>query len=137
MKTLLIIPTLFATALFAGAAPQLQGYLDGLQAEVKKNEPAFNGFSAERGEKVFTSKHIGKRGKEVACTSCHSTVLTNKGENINTGKVIEPLAPSANPKSLSDVKNVKKWLRRNFKDVYTRVGTAKEKGDVLTYILNH
>jgi len=32
------------------------------------------------------------------------------------------------------VKNVKKWLRRNFNDVYTKQGTALQKGDVLYFI---
>jgi len=50
--------------------------------------------------------------------------------------VIEPLSPTTNPQRLTDVKEVTKWLRRNFKDVYNREGTATEKGDVLTYILN-
>ncbi len=136
MKKLLIIPTLLTATLFAGASPQLQSYLDGLHAEVTKDEPAFAGFSAERGEKIFTTEQQGKEGKLIACSSCHTTSLRNKGENTKTGKVIEPLAPSANPQSLTDIKNVKKWLRRNFKDVYARVGTAEEKGDVLTYILN-
>jgi hypothetical protein len=44
-------------------------------------------------------------------------------------------APSANPKSLTDVAEIKKWLKRNFNDVYGREGTAKEKGDVLTFLL--
>ena len=136
MKKLLIIPTLLGTALFAGANPQLQSHLDTLAAEVKKSESAFAGFSAERGEKIFTTQQIDKEGKQIACTSCHTTSLRNKGENAKTGKVIEPLAPSANPQSLTDIKNVEKWLRRNFKDVYSRVGTAREKGDVLTYIIN-
>ncbi|RAZ53054.1 DUF1924 domain-containing protein, partial [Campylobacter hyointestinalis] len=29
----------------------------------------------------------------------------------------------------------KKWLKRNFKDVYLREGTAIEKGDVLYYLI--
>ncbi len=32
------------------------------------------------------------------------------------------------------MKEMKKWLRRNFNDVYKREGTAQEKGDVLLFI---
>lgn len=51
-------------------------------------------------------------------------------------KKIEPLSTKANPSRLTDVKKVQKWLKRNFNDVYNRVGTAQEKGDVLVYILS-
>ena len=47
-----------------------------------------------------------------------------------------PLAPSVNKARLSDVKEVKKWLKRNFKDVFLREGTAEQKGDVLYYIMS-
>jgi cytochrome c len=111
---------------------EVKSYITGLNAEVLKAEPTFQGFDAKRGEVIFTSKHIGKRGKEISCISCHTNNLSNKGENFFTGKVIEPLSPSVNAERLS---SVKKWLRRNFNDVYNRKGTAKEKGDVLTYIM--
>jgi len=132
MKRVLLFIVLSA-ALFA--AP-LDDYLQTLEAQAKKENPNFQGFSAKRGEKIFTSTHIGKRGKKISCTSCHTRDLSATGENIFTGKKIKPLSPKANPKRLKDIKKVKKWLRRNFKDVYKREGTAQEKGDVLLYILN-
>jgi len=135
MKTILTI--LFSLSfLVANENPQIKEFLNTLKSEVQKTEPSFKEFSAQRGEEIFTSKHIGKKGKEVSCTSCHTKDLTTTGENEKTGKKIEPMAPSANSESLTDIKNVKKWLRRNFKDVYSRVGTAKEKGDVITFILS-
>jgi len=115
----------------------IKSYLKQLEAQVKKEDPLFKGFSAKRGEEIFFSTHIGKRGKKISCASCHTKDLKKVGENIFTGKKIEPLSPKANPKRLSDIKKVKKWLRRNFKDVYKREGTPKEKGDVLKFILNN
>lgn len=117
-----------------GASPEVQNYIDSLRIEASKADPAFKGFDAARGEAIFTSTHTGKRGEKVSCTSCHNNDLTSTGKNVVTGKVIEPLAPSVNAKRLSSVKDVKKWLRRNFKDVYNREGTPLEQGDVLTYI---
>jgi hypothetical protein len=111
-------------------------YLNSLENEVKKENPNFKGFDNKRGEKIFTSKHIGKKGKEISCVSCHTNNFTQNGENIFTGKVIKPLSPKVNPKRLSELKTMKKWLKRNFKDVYVREGTALEKGDVITYILS-
>ncbi|PHS58523.1 MAG: hypothetical protein COB17_02825 [Sulfurimonas sp.] len=114
--------------------PQLQVYVQALENEAKKQNTNFKAFNYTRGEKIFTSKHIGKKGKLISCTSCHTNDITQKGKNISTGKVIEPISPNANPKRFTKVKEVKKWLRRNFRDVYKRVGTAEEKGDVITYI---
>ena len=114
---------------------EMQQYMESLRAAALKEDPSFTGFDARRGEQIFTSEHIGKKGRPVSCVSCHTDDLTQKGENISTGKVIEPLSPVANPKRFTKVKDVKKWLRRNFKDVYKRAGTAQEKGDVITYIV--
>ncbi|WP_297441030.1 DUF1924 domain-containing protein [Sulfurimonas sp.] len=136
MKQFILAP-LLVNALFAfDFNPQMQKYMQQLTQEAKKQNSNFSGFSYSRGEQIFTSKHIGKKGKMITCTSCHGDDLTQNGKNISTGKVIEPLSPSANPKRFTKVKSVKKWLRRNFRDVYTRTGTAQEKGDVITYIVN-
>ena len=70
------------------------------------------------------------------CVSSHGNNLSQKAQNIFTGKDINPLAPSVNKARLSDAKEVKKWLKRNFKDVFLREGTAEQKGDVLYYIMS-
>ncbi len=133
MKNLL--PALFCAASLSAASPDVTQYIASLHAEAAEADPAFKSFDAARGRAVFTSKHLGKKGKMIACTSCHTAELAVKGENFFTGKTIEPLAPSANPLRLTSTKEVKKWLRRNFNDVYNREGTAQEKGDVLAYIM--
>lgn len=114
----------------------MKAYMETLSAEAKAQNPNFTGFDATRGEKLFFSKQTGKKGSEMSCTTCHSTNLKNGGQNVNTNKPITALAPSANPARLTDVAEVQKWLRRNFNDVFAREGSAIEKGDVLTYIIN-
>lgn len=114
----------------------MKEYIDTLRAEAKMQNPSFTDFDIKRGEKIFNDVRIGKKGKEISCTTCHSTNLKASGQNINTNKFIEPLAPSVNPSRLSDVAEVEKWLRRNFNDVFSREGSSLEKGDVLTYIIN-
>jgi cytochrome c peroxidase len=130
MRSMLMI-LLTGAVLSATPSPEVTGYMQQLQRE------AALPFDAKRGETLFTSEHIGKKGAPISCTSCHALNLTQPGKNAHTGKVIDPLAPRANPQRLTSVKEVKKWLRRNFKDVYNREGTAQEKGDVLTYIMNY
>ena len=119
---------------FVLLASPVESYMEELAVQAKSEVPNFKGFSVQRGENIFTSEHIGKKGKKISCVSCHGKNLRKSGENIFTGKVIEALSPTANPKRLSKLKDIKKWLRRNFKDVYKREGTAVEKGDVLRYI---
>ena len=114
----------------------MKAYMEGLNAEAKATNPNFTGFDAKRGEALFFSKHTGKKGTEMSCVTCHSNDLKKGGQNINTNKPITALAPSVNATRLTDVAEVEKWLRRNFNDVFAREGTALEKGDVLTYIIN-
>lgn len=130
----LILLTL--TFLTFGFSAVIDDYLNTLKPLAKQENPNFSGFDAKRGEMIFTSTHMGKKGKEISCVSCHGNDFTKSHENFFTGKIIEPLSPKANPTRLSDAKTIDKWLKRNFNDVYNREGTNLEKGDVLTYILS-
>jgi hypothetical protein len=132
----LAIALLFSTSLMA-ASPEVVQYMNELSTTAKAENRSFNGFDAARGKEIFTSTHTGKQGKPMACTSCHTTNLANVGKNSLTGKVIDPLSPRANPQRLTSTKEVTKWLKRNFMDVYAREGSAQEKGDVLTYIMKN
>ena len=129
MNKILFVALFGAASVFA-ATPntEVAKYLSSLKAEAKTE------FSEAAGKEIFTKENI-KDGQKISCTSCHTQNLKGYGENKKTGNRIEPLAPSANPKSLTDVAEIKKWLKRNFNDVYGREGTAKEKGDVLTFLL--
>ena len=53
-----------------------------------------------------------------------------------TGKIIQPMAPAANPMRFTDVAKTQKWFKRNCKDVVGRECTAQEKGDVLTWLIS-
>ena len=117
-------------------AEPIDDFLSKMEAEVKVQQPNFKGFSLERGEKIFTTSNVGKKGEAISCISCHGTDFTKKGKHFFTGKFIDPLSRKANPKAFTNEKHVEKWLKRNFKDVYNRVGTPKEKGDVVTYMLS-
>ena len=84
----------------------------------------------ELGRQFFVKKH----GGEWSCASCHGEAPTRSGRHASTGKVLEPLAPAFNPKSLTDTARVDKWFRRNCKDVLSRECTAGEKADVLAWL---
>ncbi len=116
---------LIATSLSAAAAPTSpQAQLAEWTAVAGK--PA----SAERGRTFFTSQH----GKDISCASCHGSMPIGPGKHVSTGKVLEPLAPAANPKSLTESTKVAKWFKRNCNDVLGRECSAQEKADVLAFL---
>ena len=93
--------------------------------------PGFKGFSSTRGEQLFKARH----GKEWSCSSCHTDNPAAPGKHANTGKDIQPLAPSANTERFTDTAKVEKWFKRNCNDVLGRVCAPQEQGDVLSYLL--
>ena len=88
--------------------------------------------TAARGQEFFNNTH----GSEWKCASCHGAVPTGKGEHAVTHKLIEPMAPAFNPQRFTDAAKVDKWFRRNCKDVLSRECTAREKADVLAWLIS-
>jgi hypothetical protein len=111
-----------ALPLAAAANPILAGY----KAEIKGT------FTAAAGEKLY--KTVGPT--QLSCASCHTDSPKAAGKHAKTNKVIEPLAPSANPKRFTDVAQVEKWFKRNCNDALGRACTTQEKGDFMTYVLS-
>ena len=89
----------------------------------------------QRGE-IFWNKSFPAKAPfaERSCKTCHSANLKNTGKHIRTGKVIEPLAPSVNPKRLTSATNIQKWLKRNCKWTAGKECSAQEKADILAFI---
>ena len=93
------------------------------------------GFDAERGNKNWTKEGKGEGGEKMSCTTCHGADLSQQGNHHKTGKVIQPMAPSANAERFTDVKKIEKWFKRNCNDAWGRECTAQEKGDFLKFLL--
>lgn len=106
--------------------------LDGYRTQAKQENPAFKDFSATAGQKLYTT--VGPN--QLSCSSCHTDSPKNPGKHAKTNKVIEPMAPSANPKRFTDAAQVEKWFKRNCNDALARACTTQEKGDFMTYVLS-
>jgi hypothetical protein len=90
---------------------------------------------AAAGRAAWTVEYAQADGSPArSCATCHDADLTSTGKHAKTGKPIEPLAPSVNPKRLTDPKQVEKWLYRNCRWTLGRECTAAEKADFLAYI---
>ena len=106
-------------------------FLAAYAGEAKKENPAYAGPSAERGQRFFTALH----GQEWSCASCHTRNPGAAGKHAVTNKQIDPLAPAANAARFTRSAKVEKWFKRNCNDVVGRACSAQEKGDVLAYLL--
>lgn len=92
-------------------------------------------FDAAAGERAWTTEHRPAGAKEPrSCATCHGIDLTRPGRHATTGKVIEPLAVSANPKRLTDAEKVELWFGRNCRWTLGRDCTPQEKGDFVRLI---
>jgi hypothetical protein len=119
---------LAASPVFAQTPDEI---LSAIRQDAGEGMSGFKGFSAARGEAFFKTTH----GGEWSCASCHTENPAAQGKHAKTGKLVKPLAPSANAERFSDPSKVEKWFKRNCNDVLGRECTAQEKGDVLTYLL--
>jgi hypothetical protein len=132
MKPALIL--IFSILLLpAGSRPAraaaVDDLLDRYRAEGSGNPSA--GEGAALWERSFTDAQTGQRR---SCSTCHGSDLRRAGKQANTGKSIDPMAPSVNPRRLTDPDFIEKWLARNCKWTFGRPCTPKEKGDFLMFL---
>ncbi|CAH2602439.1 Cytochrome c-type protein SHP [Rhodovastum atsumiense] len=114
--------------------PRRDAILADAAAAAKAADPAFAGFSAERGRALYVGPHQANADVP-ACATCHTQDPRGRGRHVRTGRPIEPLAVSANPARFTDAAAVEKHFVRDCKNVLGRACTAQEKGDVLTFLI--
>lgn len=131
-NSIILAVLLFSINAFATTPQEL---LKQYEVQAKQENPAFTGFSAERGASFFRAERTHSDGKKVSCSTCHTSDPRNQGKT-RANKVIEPLAPVANPQRFTDAAKVEKWFGRNCRDVLERACTAQEKGDYIQYLVN-
>ena len=103
------------------------------EALARREDPVFGGFSAAEGRRIYFAEHV-QEGRTVSCATCHTGDPRRPGRT-PAGKVVEPLAPAANPDRLTDRDDVEKWFKRNCKQVLGRECSAAEKGHFVTFLL--
>lgn len=125
-------PLIFLLSMFAAGGVSANVVDQMLQGYQRQGARSFDGDSG----KTLWTKSFGMNddGHERKCSTCHTADLRRSGKHAKTGKTIDPLAPSANNKRLSDVAEIEKWFKRNCQWTLGRECSAQEKGDFLTYI---
>jgi hypothetical protein len=127
MRMLLVIAmSLFAVSVHADVVDQALAQYRALGA---------GEFDAAAGKALWDKSYPDARSGEVRrCAACHTTDLRQPGKHAQTGKVIEPMAPSVNPQRFTDIKFMEKWFLRNCKWTLGRECTPQEKGNVLMFL---
>lgn len=115
------------------ADPARESIVAAYAAQAKAADPAFAGFSAARGEALYRARNAVNPDAP-ACASCHTDDPTRAGRHVKTGRVIEPVAISANPKRFTDAEKVEERFTRDCKSTVGRVCSAQEKGDYIAFM---
>jgi len=104
-RTFIAVAMLAGLALQSLAAPATAGVRDDLLAQyaasARAADPAFAGFSAERGRTLHQHAFAGGKPETPACTSCHGKDVRGPGRT-PAGKSIEAVAISATPSRYAD-----------------------------------
>lgn len=125
-----------AAAAFTGAAsagPGQDAIIAAWADKAKAADPAFSGFDAAAGKTFFFAKHTGGGAETPSCTSCHTDNIKKSGQT-RAGKAIDPMAVSVQADRYTDLAKVEKWIGRNCNSVLGRDCTAKEAGDVISWL---
>lgn len=121
----------FASAGYAG--PGQDAVIAAWAEKAKAADPAFAGFDAAAGKAFFFAKHVGGGPETPSCTSCHTDNILKPGQT-RAGKTIDPMAASIQSDRYTDLAKVEKWIGRNCNSVLGRDCTAKEAGDVISWL---
>lgn len=126
---LLVIALLAAPAAFAADAAR-----EAIKAGYARQAgPGFTGFSPERGRALFESRNTASPDY-ASCTTCHTADPAAQGRHAKTGRAIQPVAVSANPKRFTDAAKVEERFERDCQTVLGRPCSATEKGDYIAYM---
>lgn len=118
----------------AAAGPQ-DAVLAALTEAARTADPGFTGFSADAGKAFFLTAHTGGKPDTPSCTTCHTNNPAAPGKT-RAGKLIDPMAVSANPRRFTDLAEVQKWYSRNCNSVLGRDCTPQEQGDVAVWLID-
>jgi len=128
---------MLSAALLVAATPVLaaDARRDAILADYAKADSGHTGFSASRGESLFRTQWKGGDERTPSCTACHTDNPRQTGRNAKTGRPIDPVAVSVNPKRFTDAAEVEKQFTRDCKNVLGRECTPREKGDYITFMM--
>jgi cytochrome c peroxidase len=136
-RLLLAAVMTLVSATGVAADPARDAILDAYARQAMNDPAGFEGFSAARGERLYLGPHAGSNPQTPACAACHGPDPRTPGRHVKTGRPIEPMAVSVNPRRFTDAADVEKRFARDCPNVLGRPCTAEEKGDFITFLAGH
>ncbi|WP_300304103.1 DUF1924 domain-containing protein [Ferrovibrio sp.] len=121
-------------AIAAAGSPERAAILAEYATRARAADPGFSGFSMQRGEALFRGSFSGGDARTPSCMSCHTADPRQPGRNAKTGRPIDPVAVSVDPRRYTDAAQVDKHFARDCKSVLGRDCTALERGDYITFM---
>ena len=135
IRRLMLAATVVALPLAVLAADaRRDAILADYAAKARAAAPGATAFSVQRGEALFRTKWTGGDPRTTSCTACHTADPRQPGQNAQTGRPIEPVAVSVNPRRFTDPATVEKQFTRDCRSVLGRDCTPLEKGDYITFM---
>lgn len=122
-----------AIASAAVAGPKQDAVIAAYAERARAADPSFAGFDVAAGKAFFFANHTGGGVETPACTSCHTDNIGGPGKT-RAGKPIDPMAVSVQGDRYTDLAKVDKWIGRNCNSVLGRDCTAREAGDVISWL---
>lgn len=128
---------LLALAIPLGAAqagdPAREAIQTGYARQARAADAAFAEFSPARGEALYRS--VNRVSADFAsCATCHTDDPTRPGRHAKTGRAIDPVAVSVNPKRFTESQKVEERFERDCRTVLGRACTPAEKGDYVAFM---
>ncbi len=159
VATRLVVAMLLAASLMhAARADGPADLLARYEVLARSEEPSFGGFSAERGRAFYFARRPLSGPGDASCSSCHledprqgfrahrAPVLCRACHVINDDEHPDPehakkrhvgaFAPGANPERFNDWQRVERYFAVNCRLLLRRNCTAREKGDLITWLLS-
>ncbi len=104
-------------------------------SQKKAKSAQFKAFTVEAGREFYLKRRTWQ-SSDPTCSNCHTEDPTKPGKHAETGKLIKPLAPAANPERFTDVAKIEKNFSEHCVDMMGRNCEAAEKGNFLTYLMS-
>lgn len=124
---------LVAVALTALSLPLFAADTTPAELIAKYEQEAGVKADIQAGQSLFMDNHTGGKPDTPSCTSCHTKDPRAIGK-LRTGKAVDPMVPSVNPKRFTDSAKVTKWFGRNCNSVLGRDCTAAEKANFIAWL---
>lgn len=138
MVALLLLACSVQVSADVGVAQELIGRY---AAIAKMQDANYAGPSATDGKTFFNREVVqfkgstNKKGKAIACASCHTGNPADVGKHIVTGKKIQPLSPIVNAKRFSDIEEVEKQFNKHCHEVVGSDCSASEKANYIAFLI--